>query len=261
MSGDLPRFSRGQIGRLSFSDLNSAFDTIDRVRPLLIGDAGQPNGMRETLCVARIIESDTYGGHEWEEVVVSDATFARAHLDWEVRLGGRKSGSRFNPEWEPAYAPAPFGSGLAGQVAARIAAGTIVVIRKMQRNDGKPFWLAMSNTASRWPALIQGYTAFPPLNGKVYRWRYAWQEAEVQNQQWVVRQNGLYGQSGVDAGLGLALNGAERDGIIGAGGSGSSSSQESNAPIAVGIVVEMSMVGGVPWFSLGNTLNVTCGAP
>lgn len=133
--------------------------------------------------------------------------------------------------------------------------------------DGRVFWLAPSGAATaRWPAMIVASYPLQAFQDIVYRWRYEWREAELVapsgggSTQWAIKPNGLYGLvSGQDVGLGAAFNGAEQDGIVGAGGEGGAGVTERNAPIANGIVVPMSMQGIYPWFSLGNTINVTCG--
>jgi hypothetical protein len=262
--GDLPRFSRGEIGRLKFSDLNEAFTLLDALRPLLTVAQSAAAQTDEVLILARIISSGTYGDHDWEEVVVLPTNLQRWPLEFELRDGGRNSGSRFSPDYEPAFPAAPFGSGFGGQVALRIVPDTVCVLRKMKRKDGRIFWLALTQPTVSWPALIEGAVAMPAVGSppKVYRWRYIWREVEAdpQSGSWVIKPNGLFGNyDPQSSGLGPAWNGAEADNIIGAGGSGAGGI-ESNARIANGIVVPMTMNKSVPWFCLGNTLSVSCGA-
>jgi hypothetical protein len=262
---DLPRFTRGELGRLKFSDLNSAFELLDSLRPLLTQAQAGGAQMDEVLLLARIVSAGIYGDHDWEEVVVEPTNLQRWPLEFALRDGGRKSGSRFDPSFEPAFVAAPFGSGYGSQVAARIVPDTVCVLRKMKRRDGRVFWLAMTQPTVQWPALIEGAAAFPAFGSppKVYRWRYIWREVEASTQtgEWQIKPNGLFGNFNTqNNGLGPAWNGAEVNGIIGAGGSGAGG-VESNARLADGVVVAMSMSGSVPWFHSGNTLSVSCGNP
>lgn len=262
---ELPRFTRGQLGRLNFSDLNSAFALLDDLRPLLTQAQAGDAQTDEVLILARIISAGTYGDHDWEEVVVEPTTLQRWPLGFVVRDGGRKSGSRFNPDFEPAYPAAPFGSAFGQQVATRIVPDTVCVLRKMKRMDGRVFWLAMAQPTVQWPAMIQGAAAFPAFGSpaKVYRWKYIWREVEASAQtgDWQIKPNGLFGNFDTqNSGLGPAWNGAEVNGVIGTGGSGAGG-VESNARLADGVVVPMSMSGSVPWFHCGNTLSVSCGSP
>jgi len=262
---DFPRFTSGQVGRLEWSHLNDAFSMLDRLRPLLLGMPGEGE-LPQRYLLARILDSTSEGLMEWEEVVPTEAQSPLTVLGWQVREGGASSGAQGTQDFEPAFQPPTFGS----TETSPLAQDSVVLLRQLTRPGGQSVWLVVSvaaPAANVFPAIITGAQQRTPwTDGIVYQWLYAWDEARINQEndyQWTVLPGGRCGRlTGGTGCYGPAFNGAEINGVVGAGGSAGGLVTERNARVANGCVVMMSQTAnGLHYFSLGNTLTVTCTPP
>lgn len=264
---DLPRFTSGQIGNLTYAHLNEAFQLLDKLRPLLV-TGSEFNEGTEALLIARITGTASATPYlmTWEEVVLKEAASVGAAIDWQVRDGGRSSGTATSTDFAPAFQPPVFGQ----TTATPLAAGSVVLLRRTKRVDGKLAWMVVSSvaasTAGGFAAKIVGRVARPACTSdqKTYRWLYDWDEVtanQASGYEWATFSGSRFGRNTATAGAGPpAFNGAEVNCIVGCGGTAPSGLIESNAPIASGVVVQMSQLpNGLYYFSLGNTISVQCG--
>lgn len=257
---DLPRFTSGEVGRLTYAHLNEAFELLDKLRPLLIS-ASEGGLAGEEFVFARITaEADDNGLHEWKEVVPSFSTSSTARLHWITRDGGRQSKPKTDPAFAPAIVPPAYISEGSADLPAKLAINTVVLLRAIKKKGGVSVWMVVSSVTKSdlFPAKI---VAAYPLGGAgsqgVFRWEYDWDE--VTPGTWTSFSDARKGRKDGSQDYQTARNGAEQDNITGAGGFGPSQATIVNAPIASGICVMMQMSGSAPWFSLGNTLTVNCG--
>jgi hypothetical protein len=249
---DLPRFTQGAVGNLTYAHLNEAFELLDKLRPLLTESViGQRD--EENFILARISgEMDDNGFMPWVEVVPKPSTSNTAKVVWIDRVGGRKSGSQGSENYLPCIVPPSYESDTESGDPVELPQGSVCVLRAIKRKEGRPLWIVVSSAATSevFPAKIMG--RYQIGDGV---WSYDWDEVEAPD--WTTPQNGRKGRRNGTEDYPEAVNGAEQVGIVGAGGSGPSGGTIKNAPIANGIVVMMNLSGG-PWFSLGNTLEVSC---
>jgi len=244
---DFPRFTSGQIGRLTFTEVNEILALLERLRPLLQQGADPLPDQAEQMLTARIIGGDEEtGAMWWEEVVPKPSAQATGLVEWEKREGGRRSDYDV-PEVhsEPAFAtrigpidPPPL-----------LQEESIVVLRRSKRQDGKPLWLCLFQPAqSAIPAKI--ISAIPRSTNC---WFYGWQAVDLIDGEWQASSETEGEMLG-----GLAINGAEDCVAPGVGGEGNH--PEVNQAIRVGIVVPMHFTpSGKPYFSLSPELEIDCG--
>lgn len=272
---DFPRFNQGAAGNLTFAHLNEVFALLEQLRPLLVRVA-EGDTFGDALIIARITGANADGLMSWEEVVPATAAAAGAKIAWKTRAGGRKSGALTSETFDPAVVPPVFAGESVQATATPLETGTVTVLRKGKREGGKSLWVAMAGGASgpaqidAFPAMIVGAVARPPYpdpnSGIVYQWLYDWDEADISNSsnyQWFSLPNGRKGRNQAGAGqYPPAFNGAEVNGLTGAGGGGPSGVVARNARVMNGVVVTMFKVPGssLYYFSCPNTLTVSCGA-
>lgn len=268
-----PRFSSGSLGRLSFEHVNEMLDTLERLRPLLKYAPEQFTEGKAEYLWARIVTSSPGGAHEWEEVVIQDREHVYTSPRFEVRTGGRKSGtSADGDKYQPAFSPMPFDWD--GVDAFNLMENSIVLLYRFSGKDGKIGWLIVGTIEGKpsiFPAVIKGFAAAPgePANQtEVRRWYYSWREATLSRTQVAgvgsvvsfVEQttNGRAGGSVAGATYQPAINGCERSGITGIGGGIPQGTYERPAPISVGTVVMLQTSGDLAYFSIPNGMFVSC---
>ena len=132
----LPRFTSGQLGRLTFEHLNEICDTVDRLRPLLI----TPNAATlntPDLVFARITNTvGTYGDHRWVEVWPKTKADYNRYVEWEDRPDGRQSfASTDGDRYQPAYAVPAWSVATGAGVSLNV--NSIVSMLRLVGADGK----------------------------------------------------------------------------------------------------------------------------
>ena len=256
----LPRFNSGNVGKLTFDQLNEMFDTVERLKPLLLN--GAPAASGESVLLARIISSNTNGAHQWQEIVPAPATTAAQPYTWKDRVGGAKSSTAQDTAYDPAFVIESFTWNGASPAPTQLAAGSVVVLRKTRREDGKQAWVIVNGVSSGgvWAAKITNstltaLTAGCPAGQTLQAWLYDWSEVHrdaATGMEWVASGR-------TSATTGKARNGAERGCISGVGGAPPANVSESNQAIANDVVVAMSLdSNGKPFFSLSNDRFITC---
>ena len=267
---DFPRFNQGAVGNLTYAHMNEVFQLLERLRPFLEGDPSRFMQQQEELLTARITASDSSGMMQWQEVLPTGSGALNSPLTWTTREGGRKSGAPTASTFEPAVAPPAYTGEGTPTTPVPMQVGSVAVLRKSKRMDGKQLWQAISSVAapssSVFAAKIVGKVARPPCasDNKTYRWLYDWDEVtanQASSYEWVTFSGSRFGRnSGAPGSYPPALNGAEVNCIVGCGGTAPSGLVESNAPLANGVVVQMAQLpNGLFYFSLGNTISVQCG--
>jgi len=262
---DLPRFTSGRIGNLEYSHMNEAFDLLDKLRPLTVGD-NTSSYARQGFLYAKIGNPVSNGAMEWEEVQAKQAPSIGALVEWETMEGGRKSEASTSADFQPAFVPPPFG----GAAQTPLPAGTVALLRSTQRADGKQIWAVVSSVSSGtdvFAARITGNQVWEHDAQNIpWRWTYSWQQVDLRasnGYSWSTFTGAKYGNFGsTNTGWGPAFNGAERLGVSGVGGSGPANASERPAAIENGVVVAMQLLSplnGIMWFSMPNGLIITCG--
>lgn len=265
---DFPRFNQGAVGNLTFAHINEVFTLLEQLRPLLVR-VSEGDTFGDALILARITGANADGLMSWEEVVPATAAANGSKVAWKTRVGGRKSGALGSTTFDPAVVPPPYTGESAQGTSTPLPTGTVTVIRKGKREGGKSLWVTMGGGAAAapsasFPAMIVGAVARPQFNGKQYQWLYDWDEATLDQQsnyQWFYLPGGRRGRNSGQTGYGPAFNGAEVNGLIGAGGTSPAGVNISNARVENGVVVTMHQANNqLYYFTLGNTLSVACGA-
>ena len=89
---NLPRFTTGSVGRLTFEHVNEICSLVEQLRPLLTLVPSNVVGPDFDIVMARIKSADaTNGSHEWEEVETKPRAQIVSGQEWRVRDGGRRS--------------------------------------------------------------------------------------------------------------------------------------------------------------------------
>jgi hypothetical protein len=256
---NLPRFTSGSVGRLTFEHVNEICSLVEQLRPLLVKDGRLGTlGEFETI-FARITARDiTYGSHQWVEVEPKARNEVRFPSEWQDRVGGRKSNAPADgAAYQPAYAINPFTFTLPNDVQL-LDVNTVVCLARLKGVDGKVSWLVVASKppSAVFPAEIVGAVAIgttTPTN----RWRYYWREVR-----WNVQAATWETFTGARVSLAqtpdypTAVNGCEQSSVSWGGiGPGNI---VSNLAIPNGTVVPLAFVGIIPFFSLPNPLRIEC---
>lgn len=230
----LPRFTAGAVGRLTFRDLNEAFEAIDALRRETDGKIADQAGRRRTI-LARVTgkNGDNY---KWEEVErTTGTTFA-------TRQGGRNSTEGAD---DYAYPLVPFGS-------VTLAIGDSVAIVSGYDASGKLFYVPISAGGSGGLAVIVTGAS----QSGVGQWQYTVKEA--------IRSGGLWVEKPQATAL-TARNGAENPidggGVYGVGSLivGNIIVVPARQPIRIGTVVLVTQSSdGVLVFSVPNGYRIEC---
>jgi len=258
----LPRFTSGQLGRLTFEHLNEICDTVDRLRPLLI----TPNAATlntPDLVFARITNTvGTYGDHRWVEVWPKTKADYNRYVEWEDRPDGRQSfASTDGDRYQPAYAVPAWSVATGAGVSLNV--NSIVCMLRLVGADGKVSWLILSAVAqSVIPAVIDSAAPLGAVTNPATRWKYTWREVyadivtpagQPADIVWRIKTGGAGGGTN---NLGpFAVNGCETGNVWGSGPAGAIITI---APISVGTVVPMAFSAQSAYFSIPNALNVQC---
>lgn len=263
---DLPRFTTGQVGNLTYAHLNEAFQLLDKLRPLLISGSSF-NAGGEALLVARITgtAAATPSLMTWEEVVLKEAVAVTSVMQWQARDGGRTSAAATSAEFTPAFVPPLFGQ----SSSTALPTGTVALLRRTTRIDGKPAWMVVSSVSGGsdiFPARIDSARTREAVGGVTFRWLYSWTEVALLDTasagfylDWTPVTNGRVGCQAATCSA-EAFNGAERYSTHGLGGTGPAGANETNASIGIGTVVPLcrDAVSGLYYFSLGPATNISC---
>ena len=261
----LPRFTSGQIGRLTFEHLNEICDTVDRLRPML---QGSKYSISSELVLARIsgygLDVEQFGDHLWKEITPAPRNQIRRAPTYTDRVGGRESGTvQDGDKYQPAFLP-----GISDNPINRyptLPVNTVVVLMRVPTVDGKTFWLAINQiSTTTFAAEIMANEALD-VGSPVNRWYYHWREVAWSwtSRTWFhdasIHRSTIGGQTV----LFMAINGCERP-TPGIGGSGPGN-VIANSPIESGTVVSMSQVAqndgleGIQYFfSVPNGLRIVC---
>lgn len=231
----LPRFTSGAVGRLTFRDLNEAFEAIDQLRKAT-DQKLEEQMARRRIVLARITgkQGDDYS---WEEIERTTGT------TYAVRLNGRTSAEGSNQYANPIV-------GL-GQVT--LAIGDNVSIASAYSSTGQLYYvpLAVAGGGGAIPAIILGSSA--EGSGQ---WLYSCKEAIRQGGFWIQKPN---------AQTFSARNGAENvpdaSGVYGVGSRiiGNLLLLPERQPIQNNVVVMVSTSSdGVRFFSVPNGYRIEC---
>jgi hypothetical protein len=242
-----PRFTSGALGRLTFAELNEMMSLLEQLRPLLKSKQAVSSVDSEEVLMARIGNPQgSQGAMTWVEVVPDGSTGERDQLEWINREGGRSSDHALDDgiASEPAFVPFRRIEADGSEGYYTLPFGSVVPLRRIERIDGKPAWVALSGVdRGVFPARITGATQVLSQS-----WLYDWVEADRIGGGW---QDVPLGR------LGTAVNGAERGTAVGVGSPGIGT--ENNQPIATGTVVPMHQTAsGTYYFALANDLQVIC---
>jgi hypothetical protein len=225
---DLPRFTSGAVGKLTFSHLNEAFDAIDDIaRDAGVSESG--SSIRGRVILARTFDHDDDRGWAWVEL---------EGPPYEIKPNGKSSAlgeDRF------AYPILSYG-GISPSVP------TDLLIFPKYKPTGELFYVPIISPQTTFPAMILGSES---IGGQ----RFLYTVEEVR---WNQTLNGW--EPVPDGRTGSAYNGAEAvqdesgpNGSIGVGGCKGPTMNLVRRAIRTGIVVMTSAdVGGTLSFSLAN---------
>jgi hypothetical protein len=230
----LPRFTSGAMGRLTFRDLNEAFDAIDQLRKETDQKLADQMGRRR-IVLARITgkQGDEYS---WQEIERTGTTFA-------LRANGRTSTENGNAYANP----------VVGLATVTLAIGDNVAIASAYSSTGSLFYvpIAVAGGGGAIPAIILGSTS--QGSGQ---WLYNCKEAIRSGSFWVQKP---------EADTFSARNGAENvpdaSGVYGVGSRiiGNILQTPTRQPIQNGIVVMVATsADGVRFFSVPNGYQIEC---
>jgi len=230
----LPRFTGGAVGRLSFRDLNEAFEAIDALRRETDGKISDQAGRRR-IVLARVTgkQGDEY---KWEEIERTSGT------TFSTRVGGRTSSDGTS---EYGYPLVPFG-------AVTLAVGDNVAIVSSYDSSGKLFYIPLSAVGGGGiVCIVMGSSQAGPG-----QWTYSVKEAVRGSTFWEAKQN---------ASTLTARNGAENP-VDGSNVYGVGSILVGNVlvtpvrqPIKIGTVVQVTTSSdGVYVFSIPNGYTIEC---
>ncbi len=265
----LPRFTSGNIGRLSFANVNEICEVAERARDFLAKQRTPQGGsVARPMIWAHIEgnETDAQGTpgamrfYELELSRVGYGTEPRAP-EWKRKTNGIETGTRLlpeggaNPDYQPCF------SIRRGSPPHLANLGGLCQLQWIRADDGRGYWFVVDREpqAEAFPARIAGNQAIAGTSPT--RYRYAWKE---------IRGNATFspaedfpGQmvghvSPVPEGSedhGYALNGAEFAPIP----SVSNGAIVGRRVISTGEVVHMAFdVDGFPWFHARNDYTVEC---
>ena len=232
---DLPRFTSGAVGKLTFAHLNEAFDAIDD----LARDGGESTSRAPTrsraILVQLISESATTPGEwSWTEIVRDGSTTT-------AKPSGRSSST----------VSSAFAYPLVSDTGRALGANDIVLAEPMRDADGRLYYSALEATP-------RGTVSEPLVIVSA--------SIITAGQQWLytVRRvtNVGYGFSSAPPDL-EALNGAEAradaGGVYGVGFGGGSASSFTRRPIEPGVVVVGLQIAPTRYlFSMPNGYGVNC---
>ncbi len=265
----LPRFTSGNIGRLSFDDVNKICEVAEQAREFL-AQAKPPRGATiERPMIWVWIEGNetsangTQGAMRFHEIELDRVSYGvepRAPV-WRPKSNGIKSGDRLlangsdNPNYQPCF------SIRRGSPPHLANIGGLARLQWVRAIDGKGFWLIVDREpqAEAFPARIEGSTLIAGTNPP--RYQYSWKE--VRSNDSATLAEDFDGQrvgavTPVPEGsenLGHALNGAEFAPLPSVG----NNAIISRRVISNGEVVHMATdVDGHAWFHARNDYSVSC---
>lgn len=231
----LPRFTAGAVGRLTFRDLNEAFEAIDQLRK------ATDQKLEEQLARRRIVLARITGkqgdDYSWEEIERTTGT------TYAVRPNGRTSAEGSNQYANPIV-------GL-GQVT--LAIGDNVSIASAYSSTGQLYYvpLAVAGGGGAIPAIVLGSSQIGNQ-----QWSYSCKEAIRSGGFWIQKPN---------AQTFTALNGAENvpdaSGVYGVGSRiiGNLLLLPERQPIQNGVTVMVSTSSdGIRFFSVPNGYRIEC---
>jgi hypothetical protein len=235
---DLPRFTSGAVGKLTFAHLNDAFETLD--------DLARDNGVggsaaiRSRRVIAARIGASQGSDYAWNEL-------ERNGSSWTLKANGRSSALDQDLF---AYPLVAFGG-------ITPTTGSDLSIFPMHDATGRLIYVPLAGGGTsgptgspNFPAMIQG--AQPIATG---RWRYTIAEATV---------NTADGAWTAGASAGSAYNGCEAvqdlpNQLVGVGSGTGATASVSRNPIKIGTVVMISVdENDVRFFSVPNGYSYQC---
>ena len=271
---DLPRFTSGNLGRLTFKDVNALCDVAERANEFLRtveqqekGESGRKDIWAVLLGYA--IAPAVAGAINFQEVELIRYTGTPPHWvpRWMAKSVGIKSGEMtINGQVNFNYIPCFFIQANAIQQNYRFGIPFGVArLRWHQAENGLGCWfvVAQEQRTMTFPARINNYT--PILGGAYPRWSYQWSEVRrAQNPptattmedfpEQFVSDGAAAGSSSVN--IGAAVNGAE---FTLTAPTVPASVSLTRQPIGLGDVVQMSVDdSGKPFFCKANAYAVAC---
>jgi len=264
---DLPRFTTGNLGRLTFKDVNTLCDVAERADEFLRNTrrltSEEPTRKEIWATVTGFSSGSVAGAMNFFEVELSRVSFGvepRAPT-WLPKQNGIVSGNRLlannepNPDYQPCFSIAR------GSPPHLANIGGLVRLTRWRATDGQAYWFIVDREprSEAFPARIAGNITQVQGSNPI-RIFYSWREVRRTTTTTAFEdfEGQFVGATSVPEGSedrGYALNGAEFAPIP----TSLNGAIITRKPIAVGEVVEMTFdVNGAPMFHARNDYGVAC---